>query len=210
MPQSALTSISAVAALAVSLVVSTKPNWWESPPRLILIVITSLAVITCAVIEIVLARKTLPKKFSGKNRDRNIREYMTKLLQQSSGQCVMSSNNLSWVQDDQEKELFAKARQKELTLLMPQETNLSRRLAEGGASAYYYGADDDFRFESRFTVFNASRSDVWVAIGHGRGNTHLIHRTHSNSDPVYFMAKDLVALAKRNSNITSPTQGPNA
>lgn len=126
---------------------------------------------------------------------------MIKLLREG-GNCVMSSNDLSWVDGESEKELRKKAKENSLELLMPRETPKSKRLEALGAKVHYYG-DSSFRFESRFTIVNAGRSGSYVAIGHGELGVHFIRLSGEKGDPVLDMANDLRRLAERHAKVSS-------
>lgn len=168
----------------------------EQPWKLNLGVLVVIAALAAALWEIVGASKSRPVRFSGHRRDEKILKYMLGMLR-TQAHLVISSNDLSWVKGEARHALFEKASHSSLTLLMPCANDLSSDLVSKGAVAYYYG-DDEFRFASRFTLVNHSRSDAWVAIGHGAKNEHTIRTIDSKDDPAIHLADDLFRLVRRN------------
>ncbi|MDM7885135.1 hypothetical protein QUG92_08455 [Curtobacterium sp. RHCKG23] len=161
------------------------------------------AVIVAGIVFVVEVREALAnrvRKFSGRSRDEKVKAFMVKLVE-GGGHCVMSSNDLSWVDSEAEKVLKAKAKAGSLELLMPREVAKSKRLAAAGAKVHYYG-DEDFKFKSRFTIVNAGRSDSYVAIGHGAHETHFIRIAGEKSDPAVSLADDLRRLAERHAKVS--------
>lgn len=175
----------------------------KSPLNAAVVIVAVLSAVGLAVWDVVAAKRDQPIRYRGKRRNAKILKYMTRLLK-FDGQCVMSSNDLSWVSGEACDALFEKARQKSLVLVMPSSTELSRRLEVAGAEAHYYG-DGDFRFRSRFTLVNPSRADSWVAIGHGDSTAHTIREVHAESDPTVYLADDLYRLAKRRASTAVPS-----
>ncbi|UTX52076.1 hypothetical protein [Leucobacter aridicollis] len=162
-----------------------------------LILGTLALAIVAAIWEIVGATRGRPHKYKGRRRDEKILKYMTRLLS-SEEQCVMSSNDLSWVKGKARTALFTKAKKESLTLLMPKPTQLSQELEKQGATAFYYG-DDDYKFRSRFTLVNPDRSDARVAIGYGTSDAHVIRVIQTKDDPAIHLVEDLFSLLKRSS-----------
>ncbi len=196
MTRTALAHAAALAALVLSVLLAIDLEaLFQSPLKTVVLVLTVLLAGVLAVWDLIGARRDQPIRYRGKRRNVKILKYMTKLLK-LDGQCVVSSNDLSWVAGEARDALFEKARQKSLVLVMPRRNELSRDLEKSGAAAHYYG-DQDFRFRSRFTLVNPSRADAWVAIGHGDSTAHTIREVHAESDPTVYLADDLYRLAKR-------------
>ena len=167
----------------------------------VIVVITFIIIAGMAILDIIYVGKNQPKKFKGKKRDAKIRRFMIDLLD-GDGRCVVSSNDLSWVEQTAKEALLRKAQKNSLELLMPSVTDLSIELVSAGAEAHYYG-DTGFKFRSRFTIVNTGRGDAWVAVGMGTSNAHIIRTITSNADPVFHMATDLVGLAERAAKVAT-------
>jgi hypothetical protein len=197
MVRSVLTQLGALAALAISVVLAGDlDRLLDSPLKALFVAISVLIAIAAAVWEVVGTHRSRPIRYRGKRRNAKILRYMTKLLA-AEGQCVVSTNDLSWVTGSASDALFEKAKSGSLVLVMPQSNEIGERLEHAGAKAYYYG-DEEFKFSSRFTLVNPARADTWVAVGHGTKGAHTIREAHSKDDPVVHLAKDLFQLAKRN------------
>lgn len=196
MTRTALAHAAALAALVLSVLLAADlETLFKSSLKSVVLVLAVLLALGLAVWDLIGAKRDRPIRYRGKKRSAKILKYMTKLLR-FDGQCVMSSNDLSWVAGEARDALFEKARQKSLVLVMPCRNEVSQELERAGAEAYYYG-DQDFRFRSRFTLVNPSRADAWVAIGHGDSAVHTIREVHAESDPTLYLADDLYRLAKR-------------
>ncbi|MFB9651958.1 hypothetical protein [Pseudarthrobacter oxydans] len=167
----------------------------DTPWKLILGAIVLLVAAVAAIWEIIGTFRSRPVRYRGDRRDEKILKRMTKILR-TQERCVISSNDLSWVKGKARDVLFDKASKRSLTLVMPCANKLSSDLVDKGAVAYYYG-DEEFRFASRFTLVNQSRSDAWVAIGHGTKNEHTIRTIDSKDDPAIHLADDLFRLVRR-------------
>lgn len=198
MVRTILTQLGALAALVVSVVLAGDfPQLADSPWKSVIVALAVVVAVSLAAWEVFGTWRNLPIRYRGKKRDANVLKYMTKLLS-FDGQCVMSSNDLSWATGDAEHALIKKAREGSLTLIMPSPNKLSTDLEEEGANAHYYG-NEEFKFLSRFTLVNASRADAWVAIGHGTNGEHTIREISLKEDPTVHLANDLVRLVKRTS-----------
>lgn len=166
-----------------------------TPWKVILVVVVVAVAISLALWEVITAVRSRPIAYKGKKRNERIQKYMANLTR-FDGQCVVSSNDLSWVSGEAYEMLMKKAAERSLVLVMPRENEMSRELVAAGAEARYYG-DETFRLRSRFTVVNSNRADAWVAVGYGRKGAHMIREFHSSDDPTLNMAKDLIDMARR-------------
>lgn len=166
-----------------------------TPWKAILVVVVVAVAISLALWEVITAVRLRPIAYKGKKRNERIQKYMANLTR-FDGQCVVSSNDLSWVSGEAYEMLMKKAAERSLVLVMPRENEMSRELVAAGAEARYYG-DETFRLRSRFTVVNSNRADAWVAVGYGRKGAHMIREFHSSDDPTLNMAKDLIDMARR-------------
>lgn len=169
-------------------------NLMQKPTNLIFVILAFVVALGLGIWDIAIAVADQPKRFAGKKRDAKIRKYMIELLS-GDGRCVVSSNDLSWAENDALVALVRKAEKRSLELIIPTETALSKTLVKYGAEAHYYG-NSDFKFKSRFTIVNEGRGDAWVALGMGTKQAHIIRVISSNDDPVFHMATDLIELAE--------------
>ncbi|MCL6424056.1 hypothetical protein Bequi_11815 [Brachybacterium sp. JHP9] len=168
---------------------------FSSAANTIIVIAALVLTVASAVCEIVGTAQDLPRTFKGRKRDAKILKYMTRLLS-TNEQCVISSNDLSWVKNEAEIALINKARDGSLHLLMPAPNSLSKTLTSQGAVAYYYGTDGN-RFRSRFTLINPGRSDARVAIGYGTKDAHRIQIIQAKDNPALHLVEDLYDFIKR-------------
>lgn len=196
MIRTVLAQLSAVAAVVLTvLLAGDLVELLMTPWKAVLVVMVVVGAISLAVWEGIAAVRSRPIAYKGKKRNERIRKYMANLTK-FDGQCVVSSNDLSWVSGEAYDMLMKKATERSLVLVMPRANEMSRKLARAGAEARYYG-DETFRLRSRFTVVNSNRADAWVAVGYGRKGAHIIREFHSSDDPTLNMAKDLIDIARR-------------
>ncbi|MCT1722187.1 hypothetical protein M3B14_00820 [Kocuria marina] len=191
-----LAQLSAVASIVLTvLLAGSLRELLMTPWKAILVVVVVAVAISLALWEVITAVRLRPIAYKGKKRNERIQKYMANLTR-FDGQCVVSSNDLSWVSGEAYEMLMKKAAERSLVLVMPRENEMSRKLVTAGAEARYYG-DETFRLRSRFTVVNSNRADAWVAVGYGRKGAHMIREFHSSDDPTLNMAKDLIDMARR-------------
>ncbi|UMP05139.1 hypothetical protein [Amycolatopsis sp. EV170708-02-1] len=115
----------------------------------------------------------------------------------TSGQAAVFTRDLSWVDDETTRKLLeTKSRKQELTLVLPREIPLTRKLEKLGAEVVYY-PDIDYIIKSRFTIINMNRNDTRVAIGQSVGGRHKIEELSAGEEPAYYLAQDLLELVKR-------------
>jgi hypothetical protein len=129
--------------------------------------------------------------------ERRIRDFMHAWLG-SNGRVAVFSRDLSWVKHDDHalrELLLAKARARELTVVVPAPTPLTDNLAVEGAEIVTY-PDLDFVIQSRFTLIGLGRTGGRVAIGHTQDGVHVIDQLDA-PDPAFFMANDLVEVMRR-------------
>lgn len=191
-----LAQLSAVASIVLTvLLAGSLGELLMTPWKAILVVVVVAVAISLALWEVITAVRLRPIAYKGKKRNERIQKYMANLTR-FDGQCVVSSNDLSWVSGEAYEMLMKKAAERSLVLVMPRENEMSRKLVTAGAEARYYG-DETFRLRSRFTVVNSNRADAWVAVGYGRKGAHMIREFHSSDDPTLNMSKDLIDMARR-------------
>lgn len=101
--------------------------------------------------------------------------------------------------------LTTKALNHELILCMPSPIELSTKLVDDGAEAYYYGPNQFDVPISRFTIVDFGHDGSSVAVGRTVGRTHVIDEFSARDHPVYHIAADLVALVRANPAKETPT-----
>ena len=127
---------------------------------------------------------------------RAIRDYMIEWIK-NAGAVAIFSRDLSWVDDAEIGALLeAKARNGDLTLILPKEVSLSEQLVSLGAKALYYPSIDDV-IRSRFTLVKVGRSDTRVAIGCTEGTIHRYRRILAGDHRVFYLADDMLQLMQK-------------
>lgn len=123
-----------------------------------------------------------------------IKGYMRRWIGHS-GRAAVWTRDLSWVDDEETLNLLkSKAGSGGLTIYLPQETEMSQRLAKAGATICAYGGRAFKAPESRFTIAFLGNGGSKVAIGRRVNGLHIIEELGSG-DPSFLMASDLVSLA---------------
>lgn len=132
------------------------------------------------------------KYFKGSTK---IYNYMYAWISGASGVAIFS-RDLSWVSTVEMKNLLQqKARDAELTLILPKEIPVSEELRSLGAEVHYY-KKINYVIKSRFTIINTNRADSQVAIGYSQGGRHRVEELTVGSDPAYHLAQDMLELVK--------------
>jgi hypothetical protein len=131
------------------------------------------------------------------NRDKDgIKKYMHNWIEHG-GRVAIWSRDMSWVRDDDTRELLRdKAKQNELILCLPEHNDLSRELAEAGAEVCSYGKKCLESPASRFTITSFGRVGARLAVGRTEGETHVIEEFVAGGDPAFHLAADLIALVR--------------
>jgi hypothetical protein len=125
-----------------------------------------------------------------------IRKYMHDWIEHG-GRVAIWTRDMSWAQNIETRQLLvAKAARSELILCLPQMSELSRELRDAGAEVCVYGSDLLEAPASRFTITFVGRDGSRVAVGRAEGNTHVIDEFTSGEHPAFYLASDLIALAR--------------
>ncbi|MFC1903736.1 hypothetical protein ACFLXJ_03195 [Chloroflexota bacterium] len=133
-------------------------------------------------------RKRKPKSMK---KESQIRSYMYNWIFRG-GKVAILSNDMSWVRDDEMRELLrSKANNNELYLCLPREISLSRELEQEGAKIHTY-PELQYVPKSRFTIRNIGRTDEQVAVGRKYGETHVIEEFSMGEHPIFSVADDLI------------------
>jgi hypothetical protein len=133
----------------------------------------------------------------GVRQQRRIRDFMHAWLS-TGARVAVFSRDLSWVKDNDDEMrslLLKKARNDELTVVVPASTSLTRELGDAGAEVVTY-PDLDYVIQSRFTLVGIGRAGGRVAIGHSQEGMHVIDVLDA-PDPAFYMADDLVEVMRR-------------
>ena len=124
-----------------------------------------------------------------------IRQYMRNWIG-AGGRVAIWSRDLTWATTAEMRQLLVqKAKSGELVLCVPQRTGLSQQLADAGAEVCVYGKGD-YAPASRFTITEFMRAGSRVAVGRTQGRFHVIDEFDSASHPAFYLAQDLVTLAR--------------
>ena len=133
------------------------------------------------------------KRPKSMTRESQIRDYMYKWISRG-GRVAILSNDMSWVRDEEMKELLrSKAHNDELSLCLPKEIELSQELEQEGAQVHTY-PELKYIPLSRFTIRNRGRMDAQVAVGRRYGETHVIEEYSLGGHPIFSVADDLVNI----------------
>lgn len=144
---------------------------------------------------------------------KEVRDYMFRWIDKGR-RVVIFSRDLSWVNDDEMKDLFlSKAKRNELSVCLPNERDLTSDLKDliqdlkrNNANVYTYSHIEHVP-ESRFTIINFDTAGARVAVGYPRENFHVIEEFSANEHPAFYMAKDLVSLVKKCSSVKETEKG---
>jgi hypothetical protein len=134
-----------------------------------------------------------PKKYTN---DLEIKKYMSAWVKKT-GRTVIFTRDMSWVDTESIKnDLRIKARNKDLLLCLPDNTDFSSELKLLGAEVYIY-KDINFTPKSRFTFINYDTPYSKVAIGRkDKNHIHYIEEYSIENTIEFFLAQDLVNLIK--------------
>lgn len=124
-----------------------------------------------------------------------IKQYMHRWIG-GSGKAAIWTRDLSWVDDDQTRDLLAaKAKGGNLILCMPKMNEMGAKLQAAGADVRIYGRDGFDSPASRFTIAFVGNGGSRVAVGRGKNGMHIIEELDADH-PALHMAKDLIELAR--------------
>jgi len=136
-----------------------------------------------------------------------IQNYMFDWIKKGRHTAIFS-HNLTWVSGNRIRQLLeSKAQAKELTVYVPNEEDLTSEakslisvLRKNGAAIHVYAKCASVPM-SRFTIINLNGPGERVAVAHGHGEFHIIEEYSANEHPAFYMAKDLLELAR---NLATP------
>ncbi len=192
-----------VAALCGVLLMIRPPQEPFDIPTGVLLGTTICFLVVAIILEIVSYCRTKPLLLAD---DGQIRDYMYKWISRG-GKVVIFSNDMSWVRDDEMKELLrSKASRDELCICLPNTTSLADQLECEGAEVCVY---PELRYvpESRFTIINKGRMDARVAVGRRIKSKHMIEEFSAGDHPFYWVANDLTEIVRQFSHWKKAGQG---
>lgn len=166
-----------------------KWEWWVT----VLVVSAVLAFVIVVVLEF----SNRPRRHIFTLGDaKRIKRYMHNWIDQG-GRVAIWSRDLSWADNpDTIQVLTKKAQRNELILCLPELTTLAQSLADAGAEVCAYGIANLESPASRFTITFFGRDGAQVAVGRAVSNNHIIDEFESGDHPAFYLAEDLVALAR--------------
>lgn len=136
------------------------------------------------------------RRVYGKNDAEGIKKYMHDWIEHG-GRVAIWTRDLSWAQNFETRQLLkTKAERNELILCLPKKNDLTDELAAAGAEVCAYGANKLESPASRFTIVFFGRDGSRVAVGRANGNTHVIDEFAASGHPAFYLAEDLIALAR--------------
>lgn len=125
-----------------------------------------------------------------------IKAYMRNWIG-NSGRAAIWTRDLSWADDASTMNLLLqKARDKNLSICLPEINETARRLQDAGAEIHAYGCKSLEVPASRFTIAFFGNGGSQVAIGRPVEGRHVIEEL-GGDNPAFHMAMDLVQLARR-------------
>src|SRR3989442_5630503 len=111
------------------------------------------------------------------------------------GRVAVWTRDMSWANTEATRQLLLrKAADGELIICLPQDTDLTRELKSSGAEVSTYSALGS-EPASRFTIVHFGQEGSSVAVGHRKGNYHVIDEFSAEEHPAFYLAPDLVRLA---------------
>ena len=135
--------------------------------------------------------------------DEEIKQVMKKLIQTDGQTCIMS-RNLTWVDDELEREICEKG--DDIQIFVNRKSRLTERLKNHHVRIKYYGKSG-FVPKTRFTVLRYTRNNPQVAIANtqdtvrrGETLTHTIYETSDNGSRhdrwINSLALDMISLCE--------------
>ena len=127
-----------------------------------------------------------------------INNYMFNWISKD-GQIVICTRDMTWGEEEKkiEAKLIEKANRKELTIFLPDNTQLTNKLKKAGAKICTY-RELNYSPVARFTIVHYGTSSARVAVGRKLDDSkHIIEEFSYGNDPVFSVASDLIEILKR-------------
>ena len=126
-----------------------------------------------------------------------INRYMYNWIRHGN-RCAIFTRNMSWANDKKIMDLLlTKAKDKDLNIYIPEDTDISKELRSASAEVYTY---EDLKITpmSRFTVVNWGKAGMRVAIGKQIGkNDHVIEEYSDEDSPLVAVTVDLLNIIEK-------------
>lgn len=182
----------------IGLVFTIKPEDKLTNPGIVVLICLCILSLAVAIYEeIKLYKSKKGKVYSSKE---SVRNYMYKWISQE-GVTFIFSRDLSWVSDEEMKNLFRnKARSQELKLCVFDTNPFVTELSEFGAEIFTY-KQLGYTLKTRFTFVKVGRLDSRVAIGREVKGDHYIEEFNSSDEPVFSIASDLMEVMSRSNRL---------
>jgi hypothetical protein len=207
-----LAAVTAQLATGIGLVVAVL-SWGDADPGVKLGLTLAAVALTAAGVIVELSNFAATR-VRGYRTPARINRFMHGWIAQP-GRVAIFSNDMSWVSSDVHDRWYErvvrpltrtepdrimdlleqKAARKELTLVLPKRTDLSRSLEAKGAQTVTYG-ELGIIPGSRFTIVRHGHQDAEVAIGRSVNGVHRIEKFANGSHPAFALAADLVKFAE--------------
>lgn len=166
--------------------------WWG----VALAVVSIIALAAVIVMEVQSVRNRRVLKLTDGN---GIKKYMHDWISYG-GRVAIWSRDMSWAQNPESRALLEKkARDGELIICLPESIPLTDDLQKLGAEICAYGRGGSAP-ASRFTIRFYERDGARVAVGRSLMQNHLIDEFDSGEHPAFYLAEDLVQLARNACN----------
>ena len=183
-------SFASMAGLLVAFLPSLKdlPSWTVA-----VLVVAVAAFIALVALEFTDRRS---RRIYAKDDTQGIKRYMRSWIEHG-GRVAIWTRDMSWAQNPETQKLLTeKARRGELILCLPEINALAQNLSTAGAEVCAYGARLLEAPASRFTIVFFGRDGSGRRSGAPEGNTHVIDEFSAGDHPAFYLAADLVTLAR--------------
>jgi hypothetical protein len=138
--------------------------------------------------------KQKPRSFKPDSHE--IKDYLFNWISKG-GHVAIFTRDMSWANDNRIKSmLITKARNSELSVILPKQNALTDELETFGANIISYEVLD-YIPQSRFTMINKGKMDSHVAFGRRINDQHVIEEFANGNHPVSALAIDLVEIVSQ-------------
>jgi len=127
----------------------------------------------------------------------DVNRYMHNWLSKG-GRATIFTNDMTWADQDQtiQELLLDKASRRELTICMPEPTELAIACRRKGAVVLTY-QQLQYVPRSRFTIIRDGRMDARIAVGMTTEGVHCVEEYQMGEHAVFAIANDLVEFTRR-------------
>ena len=162
--------------------------WWG----VTLAVVSLLAFLAFVALEIQSGKR---HRVYDQNDAAGIRKYMHEWIS-PGGRVAIWTRDMSWANNPETRALLQeKASAGELIICLPEQVEITTDLEQRGAEICAYGKQSGLP-AARFTVAYFERDGSRVAVGRAWKRLHIIDEFDSGDHPAFYLAEDLVRLAR--------------